>query len=178
MVACVTGGFFGVIFVFSSYLCGLYKQKKELTPPSLPPPKKKYRPRASQDNYILAGKRAITVYGLVRERRSGGKNFMIKMLKVSSILSREGSFNENNHNKRVSMGWWLSRLSAKILALLRLSVNFFQLWLTKKLKINFFCFEERNINKPVCFLYLQSKIKVLGPSRDKLKLFFLKKFNI
>ena len=38
--------------------------------------------------------------------------------------------------KRVSMGWWLLRLSAKILALLRLSVNFFQLRLTKKLKIN------------------------------------------
>ena len=75
--------------------------KKELTPPSLPPPpkKKKYRPRASQANYILAGKRAITVYGLVRERRSGGKNFMIKMLKVFSILSREGSFHENNHNE-------------------------------------------------------------------------------
>ena len=27
--------------------------------------------------------------------------------------------------KRVSMGWWPLRLSAKILALLRLSVNFF-----------------------------------------------------
>ena len=40
--------------------------------------------------------------------------------------------------KRVSMGWWLLRLSAKILALLQLSVNFFQLRLTKKLKINFF----------------------------------------
>ena len=33
---------------------------------------------------------------------------------------------------RVSMGWWLLRLSAKILALLRLSVNFFQLRLTDK----------------------------------------------
>ena len=40
--------------------------------------------------------------------------------------------------KRVSMGCWLLRLSAKILAHLRLSVNFFQLRLTKKLKINFF----------------------------------------
>ena len=40
--------------------------------------------------------------------------------------------------KRVSMGWWLLRLSAKILAVLRLSVNFFQLRLTRKLKINFF----------------------------------------
>ena len=35
------------------------------------------------------------------------------------------------------MGWWHLRLSAKILALLRLSANFFQLRLTKKLKINF-----------------------------------------
>ena len=51
------------------------------------------------------------------------------------------------------MGWWLLRLSAKILALLRLSVNFFQLRLTKKLKINFLCFKELNINKPVFFLF-------------------------
>ena len=71
------------------------------------------------------------------------------------------------------MGWWLLRLSAKILALLRLLVNFFQLRLTKKLKINFFsCFKELNINKPVFFFYLQSKIKVLGSGRDKMKLFF------
>ena len=34
---------------------------------------------------------------------------------------------------RVSMGWWLLRLSAKILALLRLLVNFFQL----RLIVNF-----------------------------------------
>ena len=54
-------------------------------------------------------------------------------------------------NLRVSMGGWLLRLSAKILALLRLSVNFFQLRLTKKLKINFFCFKKLNINKPVFF---------------------------
>ena len=47
---------------------------------------------------------------------------------------------------RVLMGWWLLRLLAKILALLRLSVNFFQLRLTKKLKINFFCFKKLNIN--------------------------------
>ena len=44
------------------------------------------------------------------------------------------------------MGWWLLRLSAKILALLRLSVNFFQLQLTKKLTIYFFCFKKVNIN--------------------------------
>ena len=53
---------------------------------------------------------------------------------------------------RVSMGWWLLRLSPKIFALLRLSINFFQLRLTKKLKINFFCFKELDINKPVFFL--------------------------
>ena len=44
------------------------------------------------------------------------------------------------------MGWWLLRLSAKILALLRLSVNFFHLQLTRKLKINFFCFKKLSIN--------------------------------
>ena len=49
------------------------------------------------------------------------------------------------------MGWWLLRLSAKILAPLRLSVYFFRLRLTKKLKINFFCFKELNIIKPVFF---------------------------
>ena len=57
--------------------------------------------------------------------------------------------------KRVSMGLWLLRLSAKILALLRLLVNIFQLRLTKKLKINFFCFKELNINKPVFFVSLK-----------------------
>ena len=36
------------------------------------------------------------------------------------------------------MGWWLLRLSAKILARLRLSLNVFQLRLTIKLKINLF----------------------------------------
>ena len=44
------------------------------------------------------------------------------------------------------MGWWLLRLSAKFLALLRLSVIFFQLRLTKKFKINFVCFSKLNIN--------------------------------
>ena len=53
------------------------------------------------------------------------------------------------------MRWWLLRLSAKILALLRLSVNFFQLRLTKKLKINFFSFKELNINKRVLFVSLK-----------------------
>ena len=53
------------------------------------------------------------------------------------------------------MGWWLLRLSANILALLRLSVIFFQLRLTKKLKINFCCFKELNINKRVFFVSLK-----------------------
>ena len=55
-----------------------------------------------------------------------------------------------NKSMRVSMRWCLLRLSAKILALLRLSVNFLQLRLTKKLKINFFCFKKLNMY----FLYL------------------------
>ena len=42
------------------------------------------------------------------------------------------------------MGLGLLRLSAKNLVLLRLSVNFFQLRLTKKLKINFLCFKKLN----------------------------------
>ena len=53
------------------------------------------------------------------------------------------------------MGLWLLRLSAKNLALLRLLVNIFQLRLTKKLKINFFCFKELNIDEPVSFVSLK-----------------------
>ena len=52
------------------------------------------------------------------------------------------------------MGWWLLRLLAKILALLRLSVKFFQLQLTEKLKINFFCFKKLNFNQLVFFVSL------------------------
>ena len=55
------------------------------------------------------------------------------------------------------MGWWLLRLSAKILAFLRLSVSFFKLRLTKTLKINFFCFKEFDINKPVFFCIFKAK---------------------
>ena len=75
----------------------LRNKKGTNTPPPPRKKKKKHRPRASQATYISAGKRVITVYGLVRERRSGGKNFMIKMLKVFSIQWRDGSFTENNH---------------------------------------------------------------------------------
>ena len=53
-------------------------------------------------------------------------------------LQSERTFETPCSIKRVSMGCCLLRLSAKILAHLRLSVNFFQLRLTKKLKINFF----------------------------------------
>ena len=55
------------------------------------------------------------------------------------------------------MGWWLLRLLAKVLALLPVSVNFFQLQLTKKLKINFYSFNEFNINKPVIFGIFKAK---------------------
>ena len=67
------------------------------------------------------------------------------------------------------MGWWLLRLSAKILALLRLSINFFSVTVNEKLKINFFCFKKLNINKPVFFL-----IKVFGSSRDEISYSFEK----
>ena len=60
---------------------------------------------------------------------------------------------------RVSMGWWFLRLLAKVLALLPLSVNFVQLRLTKKLKINFYSFKEFNINKPVFFGIFKAKQK-------------------
>ena len=53
------------------------------------------------------------------------------------------------------MGWCLLRLSTKILALLRLLVNFFQLRSTKNFKINLFCFKELNINKPALFVSLK-----------------------
>ena len=69
------------------------------------------------------------------------------------VFHAQSSWTGQEADKRVSMGWWLLRLSAKILNLLRLSVNFFQLRLTKTLKINFFCFKELNINK-LLFLYL------------------------
>ena len=71
------------------------------------------------------------------------------------------------------MGWWLLRLSAKISALLPLSVKFFQLRLTKKLEIYFFCFKELNINKPVFFLTLKQN-KGLRIISGWNKLFFWK----
>ena len=60
------------------------------------------------------------------------------------------------------MGWWLLRLSAKILALLRLSVNFFQKRLTKKL----------NINKSGFFAIFKAKKNVLKSSRDEISYSF------
>ena len=62
--------------------------------------------------------------------------FFIILTALKTILCFKKSFIEGH--LWVSMGWWHLRLSAKILALLRLSVNFFQLRLTIKLKINFF----------------------------------------
>ena len=57
------------------------------------------------------------------------------------------------------MGWCLLRLSANVLALLRQSVNFFLLRLTKELKLNFFRFKELNINKPVFFCIFKAKYR-------------------
>ena len=55
---------------------------------------------------------------------------------------------------------------------------FFQLRLTKKLKINFFCFKELNINKPVFFVSSKQNKGLRIASGLKMKLFFLKNFNI
>ena len=81
---------------------------------------------------------------------------------------------------RASKGWWLLQLSAKMLALLRLSVKFFfQLRSTKKLKISFFCFKELNITKPVFFLSLKYStsniIFLIEMSIVNLKIIFVKK---
>ena len=43
------------------------------------------------------------------------------------------------------MGWWLLRLTAKILAFLRLTVNLFPLRLTDVLKNNFHCVKKLKI---------------------------------
>ena len=70
------------------------------------------------------------------------------------------------------MGWRLLQLSAKILALLRISVNYFQLRLTKKLKINVSCFKKLNINQPVLFFVLLNQNKGLRIVSGRNKLFF------
>ena len=62
---------------------------------------------------------------------------MILHSQFNFSFEEEGNFAVYD-KMRVSMGWWYLRLSAKMLALLRLSVNFLQLRLTIKLKINFF----------------------------------------
>ena len=68
------------------------------------------------------------------------------------------------------MGWWRLRLTAKNLAFLRLTVSFFPLRLTEKLKINFLCFKKLNINKPLYSLSFKAncKLQVFGPSRDEI----------
>ena len=43
------------------------------------------------------------------------------------------------------MGWWFLRLTVKVLTVLRLMVNFFPLWLTEMLKINFRRFKKLKI---------------------------------
>ena len=75
------------------------------------------------------------------------KRFQSSCAKVrAEAKKKKGGRGRGRGEERVSMGWWLLRLSAKIFAFLRLSVHFFQLRLTKKLKINFFCFKKLNIN--------------------------------
>ena len=51
-------------------------------------------------------------------------------------------------NKRVSMGWWLLRLSAKILALLWPLVNFFSVTVNSQLKIIFVKKQKQTRERP------------------------------
>ena len=81
--------------------------------------------------------RAVTPHGKEMLRKT--------VIKTGDVWANSGLVFHQSYS-RVSMGWCLLRLSAKTLALLRLSVNFLQLRLTKKLKINFFCFKKLNIN--------------------------------
>ena len=50
----------------------------------------------------------------------------------------------------------------------------FSVTVNKKLKINFFCFKELNINRPDFFSLFKRKIKVLGSSRDEISRIRLK----
>ena len=59
------------------------------------------------------------------------------------------------------MGWWLLRLSAKILALLRLSGNFFSVTVNKKGKKLISFVSKSSILKKLIFFYLQKKNKGL-----------------
>ena len=61
-----------------------------------------------------------------------------------SIIIRESQWGGGFYGYRQEPNRLL--LSANSFALLRLSVDFFQLPLTKKLKINFFCFKKLNIH--------------------------------
>ena len=76
---------------------------------------------------------------------------MIRFSRFS--LSPEGVDIRKYRNEGLNGVVRLLRLSVKILALLRLSVNFFQLRLTKKLKITFFSLKELNITKPVFSIF-------------------------
>ena len=81
-----------------------------------------------------------------------GEKYLIVLTINMATLSRGGKpridHTDKNYTKVGNLrgSQWGSGLSAKLLALLRLSVIFFQLRLTKKFKINLFCFKQLNIN--------------------------------
>ena len=84
--------------------------------------------------------------------------FSTARLEVSPNLTHAGVFQSSTMANlgiefqgpltRVSMGWWLLRLSAKIMALLRLSVSFFQLRLIVNLKIIFVKKQKQTRERP------------------------------
>ncbi len=75
--------------------------------------------------------------------------------------------------KRVSMGWWLLRLTVNNLAFLRLTVNFFPSQLTEVLKVNFNCFNKLKLDFHCCkklkvnFHCCKTYFKVQGPFWDE-----------
>ena len=70
---------------------------------------------------------------------------------MRNTIAFEDSQTENKPVKEGLNGGVAFTVSSKILAPLRRSVNVFQIRITKKLKFNFFCFKELNINKPAFF---------------------------
>ena len=108
-------------------------------------------------------------------RDVNNKTTQIHIVNLFQNTSSVHSYNtrsstSGNVYMRVSMGWWRLRLTAKNLAFLRLTVSFFPLRLTEKLKINFLCFKKLNINKPLYSLSFKAncKLQVFGPSRDEI----------
>ena len=131
LLTCVSSGLLDYLCNHRLYLwfCTLFLNSILVTTPQYQPPTKVCVPNR------LISEKWYHVFSFVRT----GFPFLFSLISsfdfVLSTCPNLFSRSECGHcSLRFSMGWWLLRLSTKILALLRLSVNFFQLRLTKKLK--------------------------------------------